>query len=491
MERKSYFVGVDIGTSNVVMVVGSRLGDGPINIEDAVTKPIDGGVTAGRIDNVRSVGVAIGEAKKELEEELHIRINEAYAGISGEFVRCAYYTDHVFVRDSESGCITKEDVSSLHERMHNVLADPTEEIMARIPQNYVIDNGKEIDDPIGSFGRTLSSTFMFVLCQKSQLERTKMAFHNAGLKLLSTYVNPAVLPSLILTEEEKDEGVAIVDIGGGTTDVAIVRNGKLRYIGSVPIGAQCINIDMRSFGIPERNTEFIKRNYGSAVADMVPAENTILIQKAGQQSKRDFPQRNLVAIIEARLKDIIEFAWAEIKHAKMSTKIPCGLVLTGGSTVFANIDELFRRETNAPVRLSTIESGISADTMERISTYAQSTAVAVMLNGVKRGKCDVTEVGVKSQPQSYSPYTPPTPTSNPRPTSMTAPTPQPNADEADDNATGGYPQPTTVSEEQTKPITEDPKKPTVEEVKKKSGGFFKKLSKFVDGMLGNDNDDVL
>lgn len=494
MEKKSYFVGVDIGTSNVAMVVGSRIGDGPINIEDGVTRPINGGVVAGRIDNVQSVGAAIRAAKEELERELNIRINEAYAGLSGEFVHCAYYTDHVFVRDNVSSCITKEDVASLHERMNNVIADPSEEILERIPQNYVIDSSKEIADPIGSFGRNLSSTFMFILCQKNQLMRVKMAFHNAGLSLLGTYVNPAVLPSLVLTDEEKDEGVAIVDIGGGTTDVSIVRGGKLRYIASVPIGAQSINADMHTFGISDRNTEYFKRKYGSAVADMVPADATIPIQKAGQQSKKDFPQRNLVAIIEARLKDIAEFAWAEIKHAKMSTKIPCGLVLTGGSTVLENIDELFRRETGVPVRLSTVESGISDETKEKVSTYLQSAAVAVMLNGVKRGKCDVIELS----PKVVSPQ---------QPTSPTTITPQPispkvgqnvaveNGDgttgtPSDDNGDTTTP-PTTPQQQQT-PESEQKSEPKKEPKKEpKRGGFIKNISKLLDAVLGNDKDDVL
>lgn len=494
MEKKSYFVGVDIGTSNVAMVVGSRIGDGPINIEDGVTRPINGGVVAGRIDNVQSVGAAIRAAKEELERELNIRINEAYAGLSGEFVHCAYYTDHVFVRDNVSNCITKEDVASLHERMNNVIADPSEEILERIPQNYVIDSSKEIADPIGSFGRNLSSTFMFILCQKNQLMRVKMAFHNAGLSLLGTYVNPAVLPSLVLTDEEKDEGVAIVDIGGGTTDVSIVRGGKLRYIASVPIGAQSINADMHTFGISDRNTEYFKRKYGSAVADMVPADATIPIQKAGQQSKKDFPQRNLVAIIEARLKDIAEFAWAEIKHAKMSTKIPCGLVLTGGSTVLENIDELFRRETGVPVRLSTVESGISDETKEKVSTYLQSAAVAVMLNGVKRGKCDVIELS----PKVIAPQ---------QPTSPTTITPQPilpkvgqnvaveNGDgttgtPSDDN--GDTTTPPTTSQQQQTPESEQKSEPKKEPKKEpKRGGFIKNISKLLDAVLGNDKDDVL
>ncbi|MBQ7856796.1 MAG: cell division protein FtsA [Alistipes sp.] len=405
MESKSYFVGVDIGTSNVVMVVGSRKGSGgAIEIEGVSSQEIESGVSAGRIDNINTVGVAIRKAKEELEEELHICINEAYAGISSESVRCAYYTDHVFVKDSTSNCISKEDVASLHERMYNVHADSGEEIIARIPQNYVIDEGREIEDPVGSFGHTLSSTFMFILCPKSQLERVRMSFFNAGLKPpLAVRVNPCELPRTLLSQEEREEGVVIVDIGGGTTDVSVTRGGKLRYIATVPIGAQSINADMHAFGIFESKTESIKKRYGSAVADMVEADSVIPMALAGMH-KRDFPQRNLVSIIEARLKDIVEYAMAEVKYAKMTSKVPCGFVITGGCSTLENIDELFRRETKLPARLGGAKEGVTEGSLDNISTFAHSAAVAVMLYGATCQACNVTAQrgAVPVQPQPHS-----------------------------------------------------------------------------------------
>ncbi len=389
MEKKSYIVGVDIGSSNVVVAVGRRLADGTVRIEGVASRPVPNGVTSGRIDNVRSVGAAIREAKAELEEELGIRIDSAYAGISGNFVRCASYTDHVFIKDS-AGCITKEDVGNLHDRMCNVVADDGELILDRIPQCYMVDDGKEIADPAGSFGRKLSATFLFVLCRKEQIERVKMSFHNAGLSLLDVCVNPAVLPAALLTDEERDEGVAVIDIGGGTTDVAVVRGNTLRYIVSIPIGASTINADMHAFGIAERNTEQVKKKYGSAVADMVAPDVIIPVQMPGKM-KKDFLQVNLAAIIEARLKDIIEYAWDEIRSAKFSTKIPCGIVLTGGSALLDNIDELFRRETGVNVRLGKATHGIDEESQQRIGTYSHSTAVAVLLFGAGRGLCEVSE----------------------------------------------------------------------------------------------------
>ncbi|MGN0006756.1 MAG: cell division protein FtsA [Alistipes sp.] len=391
MEKKSYTVGVDIGSSNVVVSVGWQSADGLVRIEDVAPRSVSEGVTSGRIDNVRSVGLAIREAKAELEEELGIRIESAYAGISGPFVRCASYTDHVFIKDPMV-CITKEDLANLHDRMYNVVAEEGEVIIDRILQHYAIDDKTEIADPVGAFGRKLSATYLFVLCRKAQIERTKMAFYNAGLKLLKVCVNPAVLASALLSDEERDEGVAIVDIGGGTTDLAIIRGNKLRYMASLPIGAATINADMHAFGIAERNTEKIKKTYGSAVADLVSHDLTVPVSMPGKV-KKELLQVNLVSIIEARLKDIIEFVWDEIRQAKFSTKIPCGIVLTGGSALLENIDELFRRETGLNVRCIDRKDirGIDEESQQKISPCTQSAAVAVMLFGATNGACEVVE----------------------------------------------------------------------------------------------------
>ncbi len=496
MEKKNYIVGVDIGSSNVVVIVGTVQKDGLLNVEGVASRPVGKGVNSGRIENMRTVGSAIREAKAELENDLNIRINEAYAGISGDFVRCALYTDHVFIKDP-SGCISKEDVASLHDRMRNVMADEGEQIMSRMPQNYVIDDSRMVDDdPVGTFGRKLSATFLFVLCQKIQIERVKMSFHNAGMTLLDIFVNPAVLPDAVLTDGERDEGVAVVDIGGGTTDVAVVRGGKLRYAASIPIGAASINADMRAFGIADCNTESIKKKYGSAVSELVDADRVIQIQMAGQQ-KRDFLQRNLAAIVEARLKDIAEFVWNEIRDAKFSTKIPCGLVLTGGSALLTDIDELFRRETGANVRLGGACRGINEESQQKIGTYAHSAAVAILVAGAAHGACDVvgrTAVPGRAEARDIAePQRPQRPEMAAAPAAERTyeePEREPAAEGADvsDNRSAG----SDAEPERAETPDQEPKggKEENKEGKKKKG-LFESFIKTIDEILGNSDQEYL
>lgn len=496
MEKKNYIVGVDIGSSNVVVAVGCRRPDGKVSVEGIALQSVDNGVTSGRIDNAKSVGMAISKAKTELEEELGIRIDSAYAGISGSFVRCATCTDHVFIKDP-MGCIAKEDLASLHERMCGVMADDSEQIMERIPQTYIIDNTKETTTPVGAFGRMLSATYLFVLCNKVQIDRVKMAFHNAGLQLIDICVNPSILPSALLSDEEREDGVAVIDLGGGTTDVAIVKGGALRYIASLPIGASTINADMCAAGISERKTESIKKKYGSAVAESVSPDATFLISMPGL-AKKEFLQVNLASIIEARLKDIIEFAWGEIRSAKFTQKIPCGIVLTGGSALLDNIDELFHRETCVNVRLATAQDfgGIDEESQCKIQPYANSAAVALLLYGARNGGvCGVSEPAF------------------PRPNSVlraaaTQPQATPSHEAVAIDPIREEPvkhEPVAAEPIKTEPVKAEPKptepteKPTQEPAdvdyddddeerpKEKRGGIFGKIANFIDNVLGGGN----
>ena len=387
MEKKNYIVGIDIGSSNVTVIVGSKNDSDPISVEAVVSKP-SVGVNAGMIENINQVSEVLKAAKQEVEEELGIRIGEAYAGLSGAFVRCARYSDHVFVQEPQEG-ISKRDVDALFERMQNVVAPDDEVIMERIPQNYMVDGGQEIKNPVGSFGRQLTSTFDFILCEKTPLERLKMVFRHSGIQLAGVYANSLIVSEAVLSDEEKEEGVAVVDIGGGTTDVAVYHGNVLRYVATVPMGANSINRDIHLHGVPERNVENLKKKYGSAVAEFVSEQKLIQIPSMGHRTKGVL-RRNLAAIIEARLTDIAEYVKAELRDSEYSKRLQFGIVLTGGSALLEHIDELFRRVTGLDVRVATADTGIDEESCEKIASPAHTAAVALLLQGARNGFCTVT-----------------------------------------------------------------------------------------------------
>lgn len=389
MERKNYTVAVDLGSSNVVVAVGEKAAEGQMEVASIVSKPVEG-VNAGKIENIELVSRAIREAMSEAEEQLGIRITEAYAGISGDFVRCARHTDHVFVYDPQNG-VNQKDVDALFDRMRNVQAPDDETIMERVPQNYVVDDNQEVKNPVGSFGKKLSSTFNFILCLRTPMQRLDMALKRLGIKMLGVTSNAIATAEAVLLPDEKEEGVAVVDIGGGVTDVAVYYRNVVRYIATIPMGAMAINRDIRTMSVPEKHVESLKQKYGSAVADLAPEDKLIRVNGRTVREAKDILLRNLATVIEARATDIAEFVLQEIRDSGYAGKLAYGIVLTGGSAKLKDVDELFRRVTGMDVRIASAETGVAEESREKVVDPAYATAVGILLKGAEQGACAVIE----------------------------------------------------------------------------------------------------
>lgn len=445
MERKNYTVAVDLGSSSVVVAVGERTPEGLLDVVSVVTKPVEG-VHAGRIENIELVSRAIRDAVSETEQQFGIRITEAYAGISGEFVRCARHTDHVFVYDPQNG-VNQKDVDALFDRMRNVQAPDDETIMERVPQNYLVDDSQEVRNPVGSFGKKLSSTFNFILCQKTPMQRLDMALKRLGIRMLGVVPDAMATPEAVLLPDEKEEGVAVVDVGAGVTDVTVYYRNVVRYVATIPMGASAINRDIRTMSVPEKHVESLKKKYGSAVAELAPEDKLIRVNGRTAREAKDILLRNLATVIEARATDIVEFVQQEIKDSGYAERLAYGIVLTGGSAKLKDLDELFRRVTGLDVRVAVPETGITEASKERVADPSYSTVVGILLHGAELGGCAVIErpsapsvsspaAAAASPAQAPTatvrhPYTPTPPASNtfrpvsPRPVQPVPPAPEP------------------------------------------------------------------
>lgn len=372
------------------MAIGSLTNDGSVNIECVATEPCEG-ISAGVIDNIQTVGKALRAARDKAEQMAGVAITDAYISISSKAVRCARYTDHVFVEDKEN-CISQRDVTSLNERMNNVKAPDGEIIMELFPICYKNDMGVEMKVPVGSYSKQLTATFNFILCEERQVrDRFMNLFRDAGIRVKSMFASSTVIAESIVTAEEKEEGVAIVDIGGGVTDLAIYRGGALCYMASIPIGGDAINSDIRLYAsqIPLSAIEKLKRKHGSAMSNMV-SNVTISIQK-GARSINTIQSFNLAAIIEARLTDIAGFVADEIREANFIKKLPAGIVLTGGVANLPHIAELFQQITGLDTRVACAELGVTNESFEKIAEPKLTLAVSLLLKGAQQG---ATPVGV-------------------------------------------------------------------------------------------------
>ena len=388
VDKKSYVIAVDVGSSNVVVAVGTMAEGGVLNIEALVSEPTEG-VSAGMVDNSKSVGQSLRHARERAEKEAGITITDAYVGISGKFVRSARYTDHVFVEDVDN-CISQRDVNALMERMRNVKAADGEVIMDLFPISYRGDTGAEMKNPVGCYSKQLSSTYNFILCEHMAKDRLRRVFLDAGIKIKGMFANGAVVADSVVSTDEKEEGVAVVDIGGGVTDVAIYYGGALRHVVSIPIGGSAVNGDIRAYGIPEKQVEKLKTRYGSAVVALTPDD--IIQVRSSSRSLKSILRLNLAAVIEARMTDIAEYVWNEIREAGFAKKLSAGIVLTGGGAALKNADELFHRVTGQDVRVACAEMGVATESLEKVASPAFTLAVSILIDGAQVGPCPVGNV---------------------------------------------------------------------------------------------------
>ena len=407
MERKNYTVAVDLGSSSVRVAVGEKTAEGLMDIACVVSKPVEG-VRAGKIENIELVSQAVREAFEEVEKQLGIHITEAYAGISGDFVRCARHTDHVFVYDPQNG-VNRKDVEALFDRMRNVQAPDDETIMERIPQNYVVDDDREVRNPVGSFGKKLSSTFNFILCLRTPMQRLEMALKRLGIRTLGIIPDALAAPEAVLLPDEKEEGVAVVDVGAGVTDVAVYYRNVVRYVASIPMGASAINRDIRTMGVPEKHVESLKRKYGSAVAELASDEKLIRVNGRTAREVKDILLRNLATVIEARATDIAEFVLQEIRDSGYADRLVYGIVLTGGSAALKDLGELFRRVTKMEVRVALPETGITEESKAKVADPGCATVVGLLIRGAAQGGCTVVERPAPAPAPAPGPHTPATP----------------------------------------------------------------------------------
>lgn len=456
MEKKNYIVAIDLGTASVVVAVGTKHADGLVEILSVVSKPSEG-VKAGKIENIEQVSRAIRSAVEESEQQLGIRISEAYAGISGDFVRCARHADHVFVAAEHQSCVAQSDVDQLFERMNNVQAPDDEVIMEHLPQNYTVDNNHEVENPVGSFGRKLSATFNFILCQKTPIDRLNMALKRVGIKMQGALANVLVTPESLLSADEKEEGVALVNLGAGVTDITIYHRNVIRYVASIPMGASAINRDIRTMSVPERHVEPLKLQYGAAVADRVSSDIMIRVNGRTAREATEILLHNLAIVVEARATDIAEFVMQEIKDSGYATRLPFGVVLTGGSAKLKDIDELFRRVTGMEVRIAQPEVGLAEESKALVADPAYATVVGLLLKGASLGISSLIEPYVVTpEPAKRPSFTPPTPASTPQfkhvPPRVTEPVSEPAPVVEPDGEPDGEPiQDEFASEEQPAP----------------------------------------
>jgi cell division protein FtsA len=385
MENKeSIAVGLDIGTTKIVAMIGKKNEYGKLEIL-GLGKSKSLGVARGVVNNITQTIQSIQQAVTDAEENSGYKINDVVVGIAGQHIRSIQHTDYISRGNSEE-VITQQDIQSLIDQVNKLAMLPGEEIIHVLPQEYKIDGQAEIKEPIGMYGSRLEATFHVVVGQASSIRNIVRCVQSTGIELSGITLEPLASADAVLSQEEKVAGVALIDIGGGTTDLAIFKDGIIRHTAVVPFGGNVITDDIKEgCSIIEKQAELLKVKFGSAWPGENKDNEIVSIPGLRGREPKEISLKNLSKIIHARVVEIIEQVFAEIKaygHDDPRKKLIAGIVLTGGGAQLQHIKQLVEYITGMDTRIGYPNEHLAGNSGEEISSPLFATAVGLVMNSV-------------------------------------------------------------------------------------------------------------
>ena len=385
-----YIVGLDIGTTKIAVVVGRRAESGKIEIA-GYGKTESLGVKRGFVSNIELTIQSIQKAVKEAEENSNVEIKEVFVGIAGQYVKSIQQRGHYMkqVRDEE---ISQDDIDKLTASMYNLAINPGEQIIAVIPQEYTIDGEPGIKEPVGMVGTLIETNFHVITAQIAAVRNIKKCVERAGLELKGLILEPIASSSAAVSEEEKEAGVALVDIGGGTTDIAIFQDGFLRHSSVIPFGGEVITEDIKEgCTIIKKYAEDLKVKFGSAMAVKTKEEEIVSIPGLRGRPPKEISLKNLASIIQARMEEILEQVNFNIRNSGYEKKLIAGIIITGGGSLLKNIIQLTEYVTGKETRIGYPNEFLENGTDKELSNPIYSTAVGLLKIGIEKAEEDELE----------------------------------------------------------------------------------------------------
>jgi cell division protein FtsA len=379
MENEKIIVGLDIGTTKICAIVGKRNEFGKINIL-GLGKAHSDGVSRGVVVNIEKTVQAIRQAIGEAEKQSGIKIEVVHVGIAGEHVRSMQHKGLITL-NNEDFEISREDVQRLHDDMFKIATQPGTEIIHVLPQEYTVDDQAGIIDPVGMSGVRLEGNFHIVTGQTTAANNIYKCVVRAGLEVAELILEPLASSAAVLTEEEKEAGVCLIDIGGGTTDIAIFENNIIRHTAVIPFGGNIVTEDIKQgCKVMKRHAELLKIEYGSALADAVKDDVVISIPGPRDRPAKEIHKGMLAQIIQSRMEEIMEFAAAEIKNSGFEDKLVAGIVVTGGGAQLQHIKQLTEYVTGIDARVGLPGEHLASGMVDEVNypMFATGTGLVVM-----------------------------------------------------------------------------------------------------------------
>jgi len=379
-------VGLDIGTTKIACFVGRKTEHGKIEIL-SMGRSESLGVKRGVVSNieqtVQSIVAAVSEAQERVEGSLEI--NVVNVGIAGQHIKSLQHRG-ILTRKSNEEEISQLDIDALIDDMYKLVMEPGEEIIHVLPQEYIVDGDQGIKNPIGISGVRLEANFHIITGRISAAKNIQKCVDKAGLTVDEMILEPLASSEAVLSDEEKEAGVVLVDIGGGTTDVAIFHEGIIRHTAVIPFGGNVITEDIKEgCTIMKRQAEMLKQKFGSALASESQDNEIVCIPGLRGRDPKEISVKNLASIIQARMEEIIEHVHYEIRNSGYEKKLIGGIVVTGGGSQLKHVTQLFEYITGMDSRVGYPNEHLAPSaTIENLTSPIYATGIGLVIKGFQK-----------------------------------------------------------------------------------------------------------
>jgi cell division protein FtsA len=379
-KKEQYVAAIDIGTTKIVAIVGKKNENGKIEIL-GLSKALSKGVKRGVVLNIEETVNAIQTTVEDVQKRSGVLFSEVFVGIAGQHIKSMKNRGYI-IRDAYDDEIQKEEVFRLIEDMHKIHIDIGEEIIHVIPQNFIVDNETGVKSPIGMCGRRLEANFHIVIGQVAAAKNIEKCIRKANLTVKDMILEPLASSDAVLTDDEKEAGVVLVDIGGGTTDVAVYYDNIIRHTAVIPFGGNVVTKDIKEgCAILQRHAEQLKIQYGSALGDIAPEDKVVSIPGISGREPKEISFKSLAYIIQSRMEEIIDAVNFEIQNSGYADKLAAGVVITGGGAMLKHLPQLMKFKTAMDVRIGLPNEHLAGTAKNEINQPMYATSVGLIMRG--------------------------------------------------------------------------------------------------------------
>ena len=403
-EQKSspIVVGLDIGTTKICVIVGRRNEHGKIEVL-GLGKAESAGVTRGVVSNIAKTVKGIVQAVEEGSAQSNVDVKIVNVGIAGQHIKSLQHRG-ILTRKDLSSEINKRDIDRLVDDMYKLAMNPGEEIIHVLPQEFTVDNEPGIKDPVGMAGVRLEANFHIITGQVTAIKNIMKCVDQGGLETQDLILEPLASSESVLSEEEKEAGVVLVDIGGGTTDVAIFHEGIIRHTAVIPFGGNSVTEDIREGCAVMRNqAELLKVKFGSALAEENKENEIICVPGLRGREPKEISVKNLAFVIQARMEEIIDHVHYEIKSSGFEKKLIGGIVVTGGGSLLKHLPQLIEYVTGLDCRLGypnehlAKNESLPKNIYEDLKSPMYATGIGLLIKGIERVEIEMQKDNYKER----------------------------------------------------------------------------------------------